>query len=135
VDRSRIVQAYWEEYAYRQRGDHAHADECFWAWEWVDDAARVGSDDVIDLLVALADAAADDFALGYLGAGPVEDLVNNHGERLIDAIETAASEHPAFAGTLSGINTSSATEAEKMVERRLARFQTPPGGHGASKGR
>jgi hypothetical protein len=77
-------------------------------------------------LVALADTASDDAALAYLGAGPVEDLVNEHGARLVDAIEEIAEQHPAFAKTLRGINySSSETEAQKAVERRLARFRSP----------
>ncbi|MDQ6614806.1 MAG: hypothetical protein M3083_08680 [Actinomycetota bacterium] len=124
---SQVVVAYWEEYEYRHRGDDVRADASFWAWEVVDGAARHGSDSVLGLLVALADAARDDAALAYLGAGPVEDLVNGHGERLGHAIEAAADEHPAFAKTLCSINYCAETEGQREVEHRLQRFRCLPG--------
>lgn len=128
MNQAEIVEAYWKEYELRRsanRPDRLRADDFFWAWEAVYEAGRDNPGKSLPLLVALADAAPDDAALAYLGAGPVEDLVNDHGERLIDAIESAAHEHLAFARTLSGINYRADTLSKKEVERRVRRLANP----------
>ncbi len=56
----------------------------------------------LDRLVDLADSASVDYELGYLGAGPVEDLVRVFGEALIDDIEAAARRSPNFLRALRG---------------------------------
>jgi hypothetical protein len=91
-----LVPTYWRHYELSNsdnRADRLAAAELFWAWEEVDQAAKDGGPGIVDLLVALADTAPDDAARAYLGAGPVEDLIRLHGERLRSEIETAAREN------------------------------------------
>jgi hypothetical protein len=89
----------------RTAGDRSDqvTDEDFWVWDYVDAIWRRGDQAALDQLVDLADSASNDEQLGYLGAGPVEDLVRVFGESLIDDIEAAARRSPAFLRALQGM--------------------------------
>src|SRR5207244_405615 len=92
VDRQRLIDAYWEQYRLStsgDRGERLRLDEWFWAWEDVERAVHDADGDVVELLVALAEAAPDG-ALGYVGAGPIENLIDRHGARFVDQIDDAA---------------------------------------------
>jgi hypothetical protein len=78
-------------------------DPDFWAWEYVHTLCRSGDRAALDRLVDLADSASNDEELGYLGAGPVEDLVRVFGEIPFDAIAAAAQRSPRFLRALQGI--------------------------------
>ena len=75
----------------------------FWAWDRVGEIVR-GPDPerAWDLVAALVHASSDD-RLGYVGAGPVEDLVNHHGASLIDWIVGEAKRDPRFCEALASI--------------------------------
>jgi hypothetical protein len=94
----RVVAAYWEHYRFSTsatRAERLASDERRWACDEV--GHRVAEDaDVLGLLVELADAAPDDSALAYLGAGPIEDFLVRHGASATDAVEAAAGRHPRF---------------------------------------
>jgi hypothetical protein len=83
------------------RNAQGNTDE-FWAWEEVKDRVYLGSDaeDAWNVVTALVNAAPDD-QLGYIGAGPLEDLVVCHGAGLVDRIEGEARRNPAFMDALS----------------------------------
>jgi hypothetical protein len=101
-----VVPTYWRHYellASENRADRLAADELFWAWEQVDQAAKDGGPGIVDLLVALSDAAPNDAALAYLGAGPVEDLVRLHGARLRGEVETASRQNQHFAAACRSV--------------------------------
>lgn len=123
-----IVKGYWAHYEATRSLDRTHRAETepnFWAWEAVDDEVRAPSDRVFELLLTLAHEAKDDEALGYLGAGPVEDLVAWHGTRYLDEIEKWARRDPAFRKALSNIWIT--TDLPAPVRERLAPFiATPP---------
>jgi hypothetical protein len=104
----RIVTAYWTHYGrvwatQDEAGavapsagdpDHRDASEYEWAvWE-VNDMATAGSADALTLVAALAAAAPSDAALAYLGAGPLEDLVDKHGAAFIDELVVATKLNP-----------------------------------------
>ncbi len=88
LDVAAVVFAYWARYRLAVGGRasrlRAEAGELAWAVNFVDDAARGGSPEVLALLDALVEAPEAD--LGYLGAGPVEDLLSHHGPRFDAAI-------------------------------------------------
>jgi hypothetical protein len=87
-----LVTTFWRHYALSKsdaRSDRLAADELFWAWEQVDQAAKEGGTGIVTLLVALSAAAPDEAARAYLGAGPVETLVRLHGTTLNAEIEVA----------------------------------------------
>ena len=63
------------------------------AWE-VNRRSRDGGPDAVNLLAALAGAAPDEESLGFLGAGPLEELVNFHGLRLAEELDEALDREP-----------------------------------------
>lgn len=73
------------------------------ASEWVDEAASSGRNEAVDLIERLARAAPDDAAVAYLGAGPLENLLNNHGVRLLDELEQAARRSKPFRAALATV--------------------------------
>src|SRR3954468_24780931 len=54
------------------------------------------------ILLEIIDRAPEE-ALGYVAAGPLEDLINEHGFEIIDAIETEAGRNPRLRKTLVGV--------------------------------
>src|SRR5215203_122458 len=76
---------------------HIQPDPDFWTFDEVND--RVGasgtSEDAWDLVTAILRAAPDE-SLGYIGAGPVEDMIRHHGSALVDWIEGEARRDPRF---------------------------------------
>ncbi|MFG1927735.1 DUF6869 domain-containing protein [Cryptosporangium sp. NPDC048952] len=78
---------------------------------------------VVTVVIALAKAAADDRQLlSEIGAGPLEDLIrhagNNH--ELLDEIERAARQEPAFRDALASMWLSS--DVPGHVRQRLVPF-------------
>jgi len=57
------------------------------------------------ILLVLERIGADvsDRRFAVLAAGPLEDLMDNHGEAFIDRVETEAHRNPAFALLLGGV--------------------------------
>src|SRR6266853_30994 len=102
------------------RQQRLEAEDWFWAWEDVDTAVREPSLQTFDLLLALANAAPDDKALAYLGAGPFEDLINWHGIQFVDQIELCARRNQPFREALANVRLSSNVPA--IVRDRLAVF-------------
>ena len=88
--------------AYLRRYANQSADD-FWAFEEVGQRVTFGQDpeDAWDVTTALIAAAAEGDALGYVGAGPLEDLVKRFGPTLIDRIETTALQDPRFCDCLA----------------------------------
>lgn len=115
-----VVDGYWRHYQMR-RTRQPDADEFDWAWEAVDDAARRGVPGVVDLVVALAVTAPTDDALAYLGAGPMEDLLNQHGPRLVEEVKAAALQNPAVARALRSVVFDDDDEHRRVAERLIPR--------------
>ncbi len=92
-----LADAYWRHYrlATGGREQRLAAQELEWAEAEVR-RALVDTVAAIRLLVDLADAAPDDGALAYLGAGPIEDLLVDPAPTVVDHIEQAARRHPRF---------------------------------------
>ena len=68
-----IVSAYWRDYeaAHGESADETVAVRLFHAWKKVDEIERAGGQDLVDLLIALAETPPDGKRLMYLGAGPL----------------------------------------------------------------
>ena len=67
------------------------ADEAWWAWEKIEERVRSKPEEAIEMLTVVADAAPDDAALAYLGAGPVENLLCYYQSPVvIDRVDEAA---------------------------------------------
>ena len=95
-----LAAAYWDHYRLftsKDRAERLRSDELDWASDEIDELVAEQPDDAISTLVFLADAAPDDGALGYLGAGPVEELIIGHGsDVVIDRVEGAARRNERF---------------------------------------
>ena len=88
-----LIKRYWRQYQLSLSdavADREAADTLFQVWEEVNEAAQFGRAGVVELLVALAEAAPDDLALATLGAGPIEDLITSHAEEFVDELDDAA---------------------------------------------
>jgi hypothetical protein len=121
-----VVAAYWRHHQLsisEDRTERADADEWFWAWEEVDEAALDASPGIVDFLVALAKAAPNDDALAYLGAGPLEDLIRRHGAEFVDAIDRAAQTSESFQVALRCVWYGADTN--ESIVTRLRRFGPP----------
>ncbi len=121
-----LIARYWKNYALStgDRQERLEADQWFWAWEEVDRAVRAPSANVFKVIIALVESAATDGALAYIGAGPLEDLINWHGAKLLDQIEESARRDRAFRRALATVRVSDAVPGP--VRDRLARFMPPP---------
>jgi hypothetical protein len=78
-------------------------DEDFRAFEEVERRVRADLAQawaVVQILVEKADAGAP---LGYIAAGPIEDLVDAYGDSALDVIETACETNEKMQLALSGI--------------------------------
>jgi hypothetical protein len=69
----------------RQHATKSEAE--FWACEEVDRRVRSGDFDIAwEITVLLLQKASDD-ALGYVAAGPLEDVIDGYGHRALDRVE------------------------------------------------
>ena len=105
------VAADWWEHARLAKGtrderkalDDGHPPRVNAAYQFVADKIEVGTPDVLDLIASLIDSAPDDQGTLAVGAGPLEDLIHAHGDRLVLEIETRARRSPEFARALSSV--------------------------------
>ncbi len=121
-----LPEAYWHRYQMAFRGDRQQrlaADE----FDWADDEVRHALSEpqtAVDLLVRLAEAAPDDAALAYLGAGPVEELLSTLAAAVVDSVEQAARQSVPFRYALRCAWFDSAVPL--AVRDRLRKFGPPP---------
>jgi hypothetical protein len=74
-----------------------------WAWNEVDDLVRRDPDRGWEITCLLVNKANSDEALGFVAAGPLEDLLRKHGPAVIDRIEAASHEDARLQIALSGV--------------------------------
>lgn len=100
-----LADEYWREFALARgnRAERLAAEQSMAATEAVNDRVEAGAAGIVDFLVLLANCAPDPQAesLAYLGAGLVEELVNQHAARLIDEIDAVARTNERFRYSLS----------------------------------
>lgn len=128
VDNADLAASYWEYYRLafsEDRQDRLVAERTRdVAGEVVNDAALENAPGVVPLLLTLAEAAPDDAALAYLGAGPIEDLLAHHALDVVDEIDEQAQRHEKFRYALR-----CAWFDDKLPEqaaKRLRRFGPAP---------
>ena len=95
------------------------------AWEAVGERIDRGGGAALDLVAALLDAARDDEEVGEVGAGPLEDLLAQHGSALAEEVERLAGREPRFRAALRAVWLSPG-ELGSAAERRLARWLPMP---------
>jgi hypothetical protein len=78
-------------------------DELFWTWEEIQRYVRTDPLKAWGVTLQLIAAAPDKKALGYIAAGPLEDLLYARGELFIDELERLARSDPKFLSALQMI--------------------------------
>lgn len=92
-------------------------------WEALRDMVDEGKIETVQLLADLNDAVPAEDAWAVVGAGPLEDLINQHGDRLIDEIDRCAQRTPSFRDDLRGVWYSPGT-VSPATEQLLRRWVT-----------
>ena len=77
------------------------SEEDFWACYELDDAVILDPDKAWPLIKVLVEAAPDDAGIIYVGCGPLENLLFQHGERFIDRIVAEAERSERFKEALA----------------------------------
>ena len=80
-----------------------------------------GGMEAIRLIVALIESAPDDAGIGYVVAGPLEDLVHEHGNSLIDDLDQLARQNPLVSQAMASVWLSPGV-LDPDVERRLRKW-------------
>lgn len=118
---------FWEEHRLSQgtREERLRSDGRTWAE--VQEMIWNHDDQVVDLLIRLAEAAPSDDHAGLVGAGPIEDLLYESRELLgeapgdlLERIDTAARLSPRFRRALAS---ALLVDLPDQVVRRLSRFR------------
>lgn len=109
------------------------------AWEEVQHRMSQGGAAALDTVLALIDRAPQDADLSAVGAGPLEDLVHEHGLALAGDIDRFARTHAGFRVALQSVYVDHARLGEDAGER-LARWipgaaEVPPPRHRRSSRR
>jgi hypothetical protein len=77
------------------------AQEQWWAWEAMDRACRSEPELAWKLIATVLSRTESEKIVENLGAGPLEDLLANHGDKFIDRAESLASRDLKFRQCLS----------------------------------
>jgi len=112
-----LVAAYLRYYA-------TNDDSLFWAWERVQEFVRTEPIKAWQLTIQLIAAAPDESALGFIAAGPLEDLLYARGEQFIDEVERLASSDPKFLSAIRLI-AGPFTKASDVSDRIVKAAGTP----------
>lgn len=78
-------------------------DERFWVWEQLDALCRNDPELAWSVVLEILERTHSTQALECLAAGPLEDLLAEHGNRLIELVEQEAQQSSAFRGLLAGV--------------------------------
>jgi hypothetical protein len=127
VERADLVAAYWHHHrlATGQRSARLEADSWSWAWEAVEAVVHEAPlEDALVLLDALL--AAQDADLAYLGAGPIEDLMNVHGALLDMPVAERCEQSPKWAEAVWGSIPPDGLEADAKRLRPYLRPDVSP---------
>jgi hypothetical protein len=127
VDNRTLVDEFWTFHTLaksKERSERLRADEHRWAYETVTEAMEKGGPDAIALLVALADAAPDPDEMGYLGAGPIEDLLHEHRSTDVDLLDELARKDARIRRALRTAILPDMLSSEQKA--RLTRYKSQP---------
>src|SRR5262245_36362678 len=73
--------------------------EDFWAFNKAHDVVRADARAGWNLVLAMVTAVPDEL-LGYVGVGPLEHIIDNHADVVIDKVVKEAASDPRFRGAL-----------------------------------
>ena len=103
------------------RGESAGAVAAWAAHRSVHERVDGGEPGALRLVVDLLSRAPNGAGVAAVGAGPLEDLVTQHGDALVEVIEATARRDPGFAACLGSVNVEDGTLGPETVNR-LARW-------------
>jgi hypothetical protein len=89
----------------------------WWAIEKFFDIEADQPEIVWAAILSIIDKTSNDRVIGNLAAGPLEELIGNHGPAWIDRIENEARRNPKFRHLLGGVWQSSTPEIWARVEK------------------
>jgi len=96
-DLNKLADTYLRQYA-------TNRDEDFWAWQEVHRILESGDFGLAwEITLLLLRKAQTDDALGYVAAGPLEDIVDGYGDQALDRVEEACDKDSRLQFALSGI--------------------------------
>ncbi len=78
-------------------------DEDFRTWGEVDEIVRSGDLEKAWSITLLLLQKANDEAIGYIAAGPLEDIIDGYGDEALNRIEEAFDKDPRLQLALSGV--------------------------------
>ena len=79
------------------------SDGLFWAWEELEQLVQKKPEKAWMLVQDICDASNDEKVLGALSAGPLEELIVQHGKEFIDRLEIKVRQCPKFAKLIHGV--------------------------------
>ena len=88
----------------------------WWAFDALDNLCRDSPEKAWLVVAALVEAADTEELLGAVGAGPLEDILSEHGATFVDRAETEAHTNTRFAAALRNVWLS---EHESETAKRL----------------
>jgi|HubBroStandDraft_6_1064221.scaffolds.fasta_scaffold204330_4 hypothetical protein len=100
-DEIRSLAETWIEHQLHNRGLGSEAT--FWAWERLWELTDSEPEEAWRVIEAIRHANGTDLILGNLGAGPLEDLLSQHGDQFIDRVETLARRDAQFRKLLGAV--------------------------------
>jgi hypothetical protein len=106
-ERTRLIEQYVDRYAKRYvwgsdgvlREQDLHSD----VFEEFNRLARQDAESCWLLILGVINVTNDEYTLANLAAGPLEHLINHHGDRFIDRIEMEGRANPKFREVLCGV--------------------------------
>lgn len=110
---SSLLLSSWLAFQYEARRERGSAkyEELFWAFEAIDDLCHSSPDEAWDFILAAWNADQSPVIAENLSAGPLEDLLVMHGDKVIARVEAKAKEDSTFAFLLGGVWRNEITEA------------------------
>ena len=105
LDTPRLIGA-WRNYQRLfggSRKERKPANDLFWVWECYGNLVHHAPEMALDLICDTLDAVETDEEIGALAAGPMEDLISEHGEEVIARVERLAWSDIKFRQMLMGV--------------------------------
>lgn len=105
-DRETLIRTWIERYtdpALVAKTEAKVPDERFWVWEQLDALCRNDPELAWSVILEILGRTHSTQALECLAAGPLEDLLAEHGNRLIELVEHEAQRNNDFRGLLAGV--------------------------------
>jgi hypothetical protein len=79
------------------------SDETFWAHELMSKMCRIDPEAAWDVIQRIVDRVDDEAMLAFVGSGPLEDLLAQHGKEFIDRVIAEIGRNEKFANVAASI--------------------------------